>query len=460
MPPQDEAGQPNPFALGLPTPTNTVGVARAPTATRPPADAPPPVSAAPTTPVATTPPTATVEQAGVSPIATGVPPSPTPVETPTPAPPAPGATDTPTLLPSPTPAPGLQATLTATPAADATATPATDATATPAPTQTPTPTETVEPGATPTRTRVFTVVPADTPTSLPSATPTVSPTPTSSSAPVPWDLARDVIGMWEFEDDGWNYYFDFFADGRVIISQNGIRPYQVRDAHTLVLQMANGEWVLNVTELTAERMTLEGFVNDADTFQRVHGTPDLAARLVGLWLDVSGEYPSIEFTANGIVVSEFGRGTYQVTSDNSVLIACDQPEQCEIYLEFGQQGDAPLPLRIYSIADNQLTLQGFGYGQQWTLDYRAGIPNLAAGLLGRWEDEWGSSVEFRDNGDWIVDDEIYGHYEVLSSSTLWTELEGYEEALVVTALTANQLTYAEWGYFYEDELWVFGKSAP
>ena len=265
--------------------------------------------------------------------------------------------------------------------------------------------------------------------------------------------------MWEYVDGDWRYYFDFFADGRVIISQSGVRPYSVRDARTLVIQMPNGEWSINVVDLTPERLTLEGVINASDEFQRVEGTPDLESKIVGLWLDESGEFPSVEFTGDGIAVGEFGRGTYQVMSHNSVLVECDQPENCTMYLEYGQADDAPLSLRMYGATDTQLTLQGFGFGQQWTLERRAGIPDLTTKLLGRWEDDWGFSNEFADGGEWIVDGDVYGSYEVLSSSTLWTMLEGEGMPLVVFELTDSRLVYAEWGYFYEDELWVYARAS-
>jgi hypothetical protein len=352
------------------------------------------------------------------------------VETPT----APPAQETPTPAPQ-----EAEATPTPTPQEEA---------ATP----TPTPQE-----AQATRTRSITVVPAATATPTPTPTPTLqaTPTPTPTELPTNWDLARDVIGMWEYVDQEWRYYFDFFSDGRVVVSSNGLRDYEVRDARTLVIQMPEGEWEIGVADLTPDRLVLEGVIDEASEFQRVQGIPDLSSRIVALWLDVTGEFPSLEFAENGVVVGEFGRGVYQVVSDNSVLIECDNTEYCSYYLEFGQEEDAPLVLRVFEIVDDQLTLQGLGYSQPWTLAYREGLPNLAGGIVGRWVDDWDSSVEFTEGGDWIMDDDLYGRYEVVSDSTLWVEIEGSGQGLVVTELTATRLTYAEWGYFYEEDLWVY-----
>ena len=208
-------------------------------------------------------------------------------------------------------------------------------------------------------------------------------------------------------------------------------------------------------ESLSERLTLEGVVHATDDFGRVEGTSDLATEIVGLWLDITGEFPSVEFISSGTVVGEFGRGTYQVKSDNSVLIECDEPEYCATYLEYGQEADAPLSLRIYEIADDQLTMQGFGYGEPWTLDHQTGIADLAVNLLGYWADDWGSSVEFINTGEWIVDNDFHGSYEVLSDTTLWTILEDDGLPLVVIRLSGSELAYAEWGYFYEEDLWVF-----
>jgi hypothetical protein len=418
-------GHPEPFALSLPTPTNTPGSA--------PATSAPVPTAAPATP-------------SVAPEGGGD-------ETLTPQ-----ATDTPAL--SATPPPTEQAPPTGTLPAGG------DATST---------------FAAPTRTRAVTLVPADTPTMAPTtapnatltptATPTwtatlpPAPTPTWTSAPTAaptaslplpdWDLARDVIGLWEYVEGDWRYSFDFFPDRRVSISGNGIRTYQVRDPRTLVIQMLEEEWVIPVVDLTHDHLTLQGVINQVDQFTRVEGTSDLDRALVGLWLDTSGEFPSFDFTEDGVVVSEFGRGRYQVASPNSVLITCDEPETCVGYLAYGQPNDAPFAVRIYQVDDSALSLQGLGYGQVWTLDRHDGYSNLATGLLGRWVDDSGASVEFTEGGDWIVDDDLYGSYEVLSDSTIWGVLEGVGQALVITELTGNRLKYAEWGYFYKQDQRVY-----
>jgi hypothetical protein len=336
------------------------------------------------------------------------------------------------------------------------------ATLAPIPTDTPAPGGDATPtAAAPTRTRAVTVVPATTSTAAPTATLgstlTRAPTPTPDLPPADWDLARDVIGLWEYVQDDWRYYFDFFTDGRVSISENGIRTYQVRDPRTLVIQVQEDEWVIPVIDLTYDHLTLEGVIDQADQFTRVEGTSNLADVLVGLWLDLSGEFPSFEFTEDGVVVGDFGRGRYEVASPNSVLITCDVPEYCIGYLAFGQPDDAPLAVRIYQVEDRSLSLQGLGYGQVWTLDHREGYANLATGILGRWVDDWGSSIEFTEGGDWIIEDELYGSYEVLSDSTIWVwgVLKGEGHALVITALTGTQLRYAEWGYFYKEDQWVY-----
>jgi hypothetical protein len=56
-----------------------------------------------------------------------------------------------------------------------------------------------------------------------------------------------------------------------------------------------------------------------------------------------------------------------------------------------------------------------------------------------------------------VDSDVHGSYEVLSDSTLWTVLEGEGQPLVIFRLTGSELAYAEWGYFYEEDLWVFSR---
>jgi hypothetical protein len=378
-------------------------------------------------------------------------------------------TDAPTDAPTPTPPPTLAGTATliltgtSTLVPTGTATLVATGTATLVPTGTatlvPTGTATLVPTGTATPLSTDTPLPARTATHTPTWTPEPSPAPTDP-APANWDLAREVIGMWEYIEGDWRYYFDFFPDGRVLISENGIRPYQVRDDRTLVIQMMTDEWEISVLDLTPEHLTLKGVADKPEQYNRVYGTPNLAAEIAGLWLDVSEEYPSLDLSENGIVVSEFGRGAYEVMSDNSVLVTCDVTAKCGIYLEYGQPDDAPLALRVYEIADDQLTLQGFGYSQRWTLDHRDGQDNLAAGIVGRWVDEENDvSVEFTAYGDWIVDDTRHGSYEALSSSTLWTEFEGTGQALVVTELTADELIYAEWGLFDEAYLWVFKRDA-
>jgi len=261
--------------------------------------------------------------------------------------------------------------------------------------------------------------------------------------------------MWEYVEGDWSYYFDFFPDGQVAITENGLRAYQVRDNRTLAIQMLEEEWLITVRALSPERLTLEGVVNAVDDFDRVEGTPNLATEIVGLWLDLTGENPSIEFTANGIAVGDFGRGTYEVKSANSVLIECDVLENCADYLEFGQEDDASVVLRIYEIENDQLSLHGFGDRQQWTLDLQTGFDNLAGDILGYWSDDWGSSAEFMDSGEWIVDSAFHGSYEILSDTTLWTVLQDDGLPIVVMRLTGSELAYADWGFFEEEDWWVF-----
>lgn len=462
----NSAFQPDPFAPGLPTPTNTTVPPGGPTTVRVTQ-----VAVATPTLVAATPAAGAATPAAMATLTVpAVPPTSTPTgqgdpSRPTAVTPTPSAVAV-TAAPTETPIAGITSSLPIDPTAPtgtATDIPedATDAT--------PTPTGTLVSGTptaeqTPTLTRVVTVIPADTPTPLPSATAAPTRTPTSSPVPSPtptgpatvdWNLTRDVVGLWEYVEDDWRYYFDFFSDGRVVISENGIHAYQILDERTLSIQMMEDEWRITVLDLTPDYLVLEGVIGENEQFGWIQGTPGLASQIVGLWLDDTSQYPSIDFAPNGIVVGEFGRGTYQVASDNTVLITCDVTENCSIYLDYGQADDAPLPLRIYGIADNQMSLQGFGYGQPWTLPRQEGQANLGADLIGRWVDDFGDSVEFTANGEWIVNDEFYGQYEVLSSSTVWTELEGAGSALVVTELTANELTYAEWGIFFEQDLWTY-----
>jgi hypothetical protein len=342
--------------------------------------------------------------------------------------------------------------LTATSAPDAQATP-TSASQAPA-------TPTGEPAETATLNPIPTGTPAPggdtTPTAAaPTRTWTSAPTPTPDLPPPDWDLARDVIGLWEYVEGDWRYCFDFFPDGRVSILGNGIRTYQVRDPRTLVIQVLEDEWVYPVVDLTYDHLTLEGVIDPAAQFARVEGTSNLADALVGLWLDLSGEFPSFEFTEEGVVVGEFGRGRYEVASPNSVLVTCDVPKDCAGYLVPGQPDGTPFAVRIYQVDDRSLSLQGLDRGQVWTIDRRGGYANLATGILGRWVNDGGSSFEFTEGGDWIVDDVRYGVYEVLSDSTIWGVLEGAGQALVITELTGTQLRYAEWGRFYMEDQRVY-----
>jgi hypothetical protein len=283
-------------------------------------------------------------------------------------------------------------------------------------------------------------------------TATHTPTPPPENTPTPgapgWDLGRDLIGMWEYVEEDWSYWFDFLADERVVLAENGIRPYYVRDARTLVIRMPEGEWPINVLDLTHDRLTLQGVVNVTDHFYWVDGTPDLEAKLVGLWLDVSDEYPSIEFTANGIAIGDFGRGRYWAVSPNSVLVECDDLQGCAPYLAFGQPPGAPLTLRIYEVADGRLTLRGLRYDRQWTLSERTGVADLAAAIVGLWVDHLGS-IELTDDGTWIEDNALQGSYEIVSDSTVWVEIEDQGKAAVVMELTDDRLTIANWGVFYE-----------
>jgi len=303
------------------------------------------------------------------------------------------------------------------------------------------------------------------PTSTAAATATWTPAPSPTrEEPVDWDLARDVIGMWEFVDgEGWRYYFDFLPGGRVIVEQNGVRTYLVRDARTLLIQLPDDEWTLTVLDLTADYITLSGFTPEPQAFYRVPGTPDLASWIFGLWLDESGVFPSIEFATDGLAAGEFGRGTYEVPSDNFVLITCAPSLDCDPYREYGQGDAAPLKLRIHGVTDDTLTVEGLGSSQQWTLTYHQGIPNLADRLVGRWE-RGSEGIEFEGDGDLVrllPDGELYGRWEVLGRSTFWIEYEGQEEghSWVVMRLTATELAFAEWGAFYEDDLYVFEREA-
>jgi hypothetical protein len=263
--------------------------------------------------------------------------------------------------------------------------------------------------------------------------------------------------MWEYVSEEWAYAFDFFADGRAVVAQNGVRPYRVRGPRALAIQMPEGEWAIEVLDLAPGRLRLEGVLDAPRDFDRVPGTPGLSSRIVGLWLDESGTYPSLEFAPDGLAVGPFGRGVYEVASDNSVLIDCEDPAGCARYREYAQSPGTPLVLRVFEATDGELTLQGMRCSQPWTLERRAGIAGLAAGLLGRWEGDEGS-LEFGEQGLWIVDDELYGRYEVLSESTLWTVLEGEGRPLVVIELSADRLAYAEWGRFYEDDLKIYDRA--
>jgi hypothetical protein len=300
------------------------------------------------------------------------------------------------------------------------------------------------------------------------ATSTWTPVPTpTQEEPASWDLARDVIGMWEFaEGEEWRYYFDFLPNGRVIAAENGLRPYWVRDSRTLVIQMPENEWPLTVVDLTADRLVLKNFINETDEFERVPGTPGLASKIVGLWLDESGIYPSIEFTADGLAAGAFGRGTYEVASGSMVLLTCARPQDCDPYRAYPKDPGAPPALRVHEVtstmlAGTTLTVEGFGSNQQWTLTYREGFSDLAGRLVGRWVRE-ASSIEFKGNGGVVLDDSLYGHYEVLGRSTFWIKYDGEEQghSLVVVRLTETELAFAEWGAFYEDDLWTFDRSTP
>jgi len=239
----------------------------------------------------------------------------------------------------------------------------------------------------------------------------------------------------------------------VIVAKNGIRPYHVQDDRTLAIEMPEEEWLITVLDLTPERLTLQDVVNQVDHFYRVDGVPDLENEIVGLWLDPSDESPSFEFTSDGITVGDYGRGTYEVVTANSVLVHCDDVAACKDFFAFGQAEDDPLVLRVYAIAGEQLTIRGLGYDERWKLKRQAGFSNLANAILGRWVDDYGSTSEFTDEGDYILDNAFTGSYEVF-------EMEDEGLALVFRDLTAAEMTYSEWGSFLQEDLWVLHRVNP
>ena len=301
---------------------------------------------------------------------------------------------------------------------------------------------------------------APTPTQEPLATPTETPSPTDEPTATPespgWDLARDLVGLWEQEDEDWRYYFDFLEDGRVIVSENGARTYRIEGDQTIVIQMPGEAWALIVRDLSEDRLILEGVFGPSDEFYREEGVPNLGQAMIGLWTDADAEYHPLEFTPGGIALGEFGRGTYRVASSSHVFVECDDPAACSLYREYAQSEDTPLSLRVYEIVEDRMTVLGFGYPEKWTLDRSEGYPTLAADIVGLWEDEFGSTMRFTGAGDLERDGERVGSYEVLSETTLWVTLDGDETAWVIAELDADTMAYTELDIYWE-EPWAYSR---
>jgi hypothetical protein len=284
-------------------------------------------------------------------------------------------------------------------------------------------------------------------------------------APITWDLAEDVVGMWDYEQDDGRYHFDFLSRDRVIVSYDGIQPYggvsrdrgvwdyRIQDQRTLVIEQSGEEWPITVLGLSAHQLTLAGIVNEVDQFHRAPAIVNLESEMVGLWLYADGEYPAIEFTALGDTVGDFGRGTYEVVSGNSVLITCEEADACAEYLEV-EQSEPLLAVRIFGAAEENLSLHVLGIEEPWDLERQAEQDNLEENIVGLWQDEDGLTVEFAEDDVWIDREGLEGSYEVLSNTTLWVVQDGWGQALVVAELTADQLSYYDWGYFDEEDLWV------
>jgi len=315
-------------------------------------------------------------------------------------------------------------------------------------------TATLSPGKEATPVQELSPTPAE--TNVPAPSPTLTDEPTATPEASRWNLAQDIIGLWEQVDQDWQYYFDFLEDGIVIVAENGARTYAIEGDRTIVIQMPGDPWMLTVRDLSEDTLILEGVFGPRDEFYRENGVPDLDQAMVGLWTDTSDEVSPIEFTPGGIALGEFGRGTYQVVSNSHVFIECDDPAQCAPYREYAQPEDAPLSLRVYEIAENRITVLGFGYAEKWALDRFEGHPTLAADIVGLWEDEFGSTLQFTTAGGLVQDGGTPGSYEVLSETTLWITLDSSEAAWVIAELDADTMSYTELGIDWE-EPWAYSR---
>ena len=350
---------------------------------------------------------------------------------------------TPTATASATPFPPVVPSATWTPAhtpPDSTPVPEVQPTATPAPQQDATPTE--DPSPTPTEVATLVPSPSPTPVDEPTATP---------DGPA-WNLAQDLVGLWEQVEQDWEYYFDFVGDGTVMVAENGARAYRIEGDRLIVIQMPGGAWVLTVRDLSEERLIMEGVFGPSDEFHRNRGVPDLRQAVVGLWIDPDAEHHPLEFTPGGVALGQFGRGTYRVVSNSHVLIQCDDLAACSPYREYAQPEDAPLCLRVYDIARDRITVLGLGYTDRWALEQVDGHPTLAADIVGLWEDESGSTLLFTGTGELVVDGDMTGRYEVLSETTLWVTLDGSERAWMIVDLDADSMSYTEMGMYEAEPL--------
>jgi hypothetical protein len=330
------------------------------------------------------------------------------------------------------------------------------------PLATPTPTSDASAGPSPTGTPSLT--PAEEPTHTPAAastrTATVGPTSTSAEEPTltpespGWDLARNLIGLWEHTDEDRAYSFDFLAEGLVFVAGNGARAYAIEGDRTIVIQMPGDAWIITVRDLSGDTLILEGVFGASDEFRRLSGISNLQEAVVGLWTDPDDEDYPLEFTPGGIALGEFGRGTYRAASPHHLFVDCDDPAACSPYRDYAQAEDAPLSLRVYEISGDLLTVLGFRASERWTLERFEGHPTLGADIVGVWEDEYGFNVEFTAAGDLIRDDGSAGSYQVLSETTLWVTLDGAGEAWVVTELDADTMAYIEFDFFW-DEPWGY-----
>ncbi len=247
-----------------------------------------------------------------------------------------------------------------------------------------------------------------------------------------------IVGIWQGVDADKSYLFlDFARDGQVRIllpddedKLTGV--YMIGSKRAVQLEANAGEFLAHVS-LDPEG-TLTVSARDSEwTLEKVRPIPDLAERLIGLWVQDDGQY-AFEITEDFILFGFAPLIDYELWGN--VLVS-------EI------EGEIELTLPVVSIQGDSLVLGGDIFQPSITMTRKRDPLTLPQDILGEWISEEDEIFKFTEAGKAIIDDETYD-YEVLSAHSIrlrpWEESQDIAMTFVDTA--SNELVFGVGGKLY------------